>query len=218
MLNVPVAAIKAVAEVESSGSGFLSDGRVRILFERHKFALYSEGQYSADYPDLSNRKAGGYSDAEGEYERFSRAFQLDDEAAMKSASWGKFQIMGFNHELAGFASVGLFVDAMKVSEREHLLAFVSFVKLTYLARFIKAKDWAGFAAGYNGAQYKRNNYDKKMAAAYERFSSQPEAPTAEVPLTEKLLLELEVTLTRHGNSLAELGKSFAALKAHLQGK
>src|SRR5260370_5919444 len=36
-LNVPVAAIRAVNEIESRGQGFLPDGRPVILFERHVF-------------------------------------------------------------------------------------------------------------------------------------------------------------------------------------
>ena len=38
-LDVPLASIKAVNEVESSGRGFLADGRPVILFERHVFWL-----------------------------------------------------------------------------------------------------------------------------------------------------------------------------------
>ncbi|WP_262919099.1 N-acetylmuramidase family protein [Niabella hibiscisoli] len=36
-LNCEVAAIKAVAEVESKGDGFLPTGEPKILFERHIF-------------------------------------------------------------------------------------------------------------------------------------------------------------------------------------
>ena len=36
-LNCEVAAIRAVAEVESLKGGFLPDGRPKILFERHVF-------------------------------------------------------------------------------------------------------------------------------------------------------------------------------------
>ena len=34
-LGVNVAAIKAIAEVESQGNGFYDNGEVKILFERH---------------------------------------------------------------------------------------------------------------------------------------------------------------------------------------
>ncbi|AZA64465.1 DUF3380 domain-containing protein [Chryseobacterium carnipullorum] len=44
-LGCEVAAIKAVAEVESRGSGFLSSGEPKILFERHRFYKYTNGKY-----------------------------------------------------------------------------------------------------------------------------------------------------------------------------
>lgn len=173
------AVIKAVAQVESAGDGFLSDGRVKILFERHKFHKYTDGQYDTDHPDISNPKAGGYG-AGGEHQnaRFSEAFTLDPEAAMKSASWGKFQIMGFNHKAAGFETVGEFVDALKVSEDEQLKAFVKLIKMWGLSQELKNHDWAGFARQYNGGDYKKNAYDTKLAAAYEKFKKAEAEPVA----------------------------------------
>jgi peptidoglycan hydrolase-like protein with peptidoglycan-binding domain len=50
-LNVEVAAIKAVREVESKGAGFLDDGRSIILFERHQFRKELNKAMAAD-PEL----------------------------------------------------------------------------------------------------------------------------------------------------------------------
>ncbi|NBT89135.1 MAG: DUF3380 domain-containing protein, partial [Flavobacteriaceae bacterium] len=36
---------------------------------------------------------------------------------------------------------------------------------------LKAKDWAGFAKGYNGPAYAKNAYDTKLAGAYANFNS-----------------------------------------------
>jgi hypothetical protein len=181
-LGVEPAVIKAVDEVESRGDGFLPDGRVKILFERHKFHHFTHGKFSASHPDISSPKSGGYGKAGAhQYARFSEAFALDPIAAMKSASWGKFQIMGFNHEAAGFKTVGEFVDAMKVSEDEQLKAFVNLIKSFGLVGELRAHDWASFARQYNGAAYKKNNYDAKMAAAYERFKKEPPVEVADSP-------------------------------------
>lgn len=176
VLNCEVAAIRAVAEIESAGAGFLSDDRVRILFERHKFHRFTGGRFTANNPQISNSKPGGYSKGKtldaigaGEYARFSRAFLLDPLAAMKSASWGKFQCMGFNHLAAGFPTVGDFVDAMKVSESEHLMAFVNVIKAWGLADELRELEWLRFAAAYNGPAFRVNRYHTKMAAAYRRF-------------------------------------------------
>lgn len=178
-LGVDIPSIKAVAEVESRGAGFLPDGRPVILFERHKFHKYTQGLFSADHPDISNPKAGGYGrPGTHQWDRYDKAHALDPVAAMKSASYGKFQIMGFNYEAAGFRSVHDFVEAMNVSEDEQLKAFVNFVKANGLADELKRKDWAGFARGYNGADYKKNAYDIKMAAAYRKHSKARVEPEA----------------------------------------
>lgn len=169
LLGCETAAIKAVAEVESKGEGFYPDGFPVILFERHKFSKYTGGKFDKTYPEISNKKAGGYGPAGANQRRkFGIAFTLNPEAAMKSCSWGKFQIMGFNYADCGFESVGKFVDAMRRSEGEHLLAFCRFVQSQDLVRFLKAKNWARFAHGYNGEDYRENRYDEKMAAAYKK--------------------------------------------------
>lgn len=170
-LNCDVAAIKAVCEVEAPKGGFLEDGRPTILFERHKFHKFTGGRFSAEHPDISSAKAGGYGPAGAhQWRRFSRAFALDAKAAMKSCSWGKFQIMGFNFVSAGFKSLDAFVDAMKVSEGEQLKAFVNIIKSFTLEDELRNHDWRRFAAGYNGANYKINKYDTKLAAAHKKYS------------------------------------------------
>jgi len=175
-LGVEVAVIKTVAEVESAGSGFTEDGNVRILFERHKFHHFTGGDYDQTHPDISNPKAGGYGPGgKHQYERFSEAFALDPDAAMKSASWGKFQIMGFNFKAAGFDSVGEFVDAMKTGEDAQLAAFVKVIKSWGLKDELRNHNWASFAKQYNGADYKINRYDEKLARAYEKFKHEPVA-------------------------------------------
>ncbi len=96
---------------------------------------------------------------------------LDRTAALESASWGAFQIMGFNHANAGYpGSVDSFVEAMKVSEYNHLAAFVAIVSHNgRLLRSIRKKDWTTFARHYNGSNYADNQYDIKMKINYEQL-------------------------------------------------
>lgn len=179
LLEVEPAAIKAVVRVESAGRGYLKDGRVLILFERHKFHDFLEKQNPAlaretfaKYPNICNPKSGGYYGGVGEYPRFSLAFGIDKEIAMKSASWGLFQIMGFNHKSAGYDSIHDFVDAMKEGEGKQLLAFCNFVKSNKaMHAALKKQDWETFAKLYNGIAYKKNNYDSKLANAYARYKT-----------------------------------------------
>lgn len=172
ILRCEIASVKAVAEIESLGKGFYADGFPVILFERHVFRKYTKGKYNQSHPHLSG-PAGNYGAAgQNQRNKFNEAFALSPTAAMKACSWGKFQIMGFNHAVCGFATVGELVDAMKVSEGEQLLAFVKFVIGNNLADELRKKQWAAFAKGYNGAGYKKNNYDVKLAAAYRKYAAQ----------------------------------------------
>jgi|SRR5882724_546339 len=173
LLNCDVPAIKAVAEVESRGAGFLSDGRPKILFERHKFRKYTGGRFDGSHPGISNSSAGGYGEGGAhQWDRYDEAAALDEVAAIKSCSWGKFQVMGFNFEVCGFANLEDFHAAMLKNEGEHLKAFCNFIKGNRLDGALRNHDWAAVAKGYNGADYKINKYDIKLAAAHKKYSSQ----------------------------------------------
>ncbi len=164
-LDCAQAAVRAVVAVESRG-GFDAQGRPALLFERHYFHRLTQGRFSAIAPAISQPRAGGYGPARLQYHRLAQALELDREAALRSASWGAFQIMGDNHALCGHRDVTAFVAALCEDEGAHLDAFVSFVLASGLAPALRRRDWAGFARGYNGPAYRRNRYDEKLARAY----------------------------------------------------
>lgn len=176
-LGCQVAAIKAVAEVESKESPFDAKNRPTILYERHIFARATvpPGKFNASHPDLSAKAGygpGGYGTKDAQYGKLARAYALDPEAALKAPSWGKFQILGINHKDCGYASVTEFVGAMTVSEREHLRAFARFVAASSTRlKALRNLDWAEFARLYNGPEYAKFKYDQKMAAAYRKFAA-----------------------------------------------
>ena len=172
LLNCDVPAIKAVAEVESRGAGFLPDGRPKILFERHKFHSFTGGQYDASHADISNPKQGGYGpEGAHQWDRFNLAAGLNRNAAIKACSWGKFQVMGFNFQVCGFSNLDDFYNAMQISEGEHLKAFLNYIDGTHLGGALRNHQWATLAAGYNGPKYKENNYDTNLAKAYAKYSA-----------------------------------------------
>ncbi len=176
LLGVEPAIVAAVADVESSGSGFLADGRPKILFEGHVFwkQLTQRGidpvPLAAKHPTIVyprwTRK--NYLGGAREYERLALAREIHDEAALCSASWGAFQIMGFNYGAAGFNTVHDFVAAHERGESEHLLAFCRFIKSRGLGGAMQRRDWAAFARGYNGPGFAKNRYDTRLEDAYTR--------------------------------------------------
>lgn len=106
ILNCSVAAIKAVAEVESNGDGFLSTGEPKILFGRYIFSSRNNRIFDRTNTGVSDAKPG--------------------------------------EELR----------------------------------------WAHFARKYNGPQYQKENYDTKLAAACEKFSTGEKS----IPRTKRVKL------------------------------
>jgi hypothetical protein len=187
-LGIDEPTLKAVAAVESSGSGFLPppSDEPKVLFEGHAFHRLTQGRFAADHPDLSYPKwtrqhyAGTL---RGEWDRLGRARALDRDAAHQSASWGAFQIMGFNYGLCGFASVEEFVAAHRAGADEQLDAFAQFISRDVFLNALSARNWAAFAKLYNGPAYEKNRYDERLATAYARFqkTSRRRAATPQRP-------------------------------------
>ena len=176
-LGVDAASIMTVADVETSGAAFDELGRPRILFERHYFHKATGGKFAAKHPPISAKSSGGYGKFSAQYGKLQEAYELDKDAALGSASWGRFQIMGSNYRAAGFKSVRAFAKAMTQSEADHLRAFVSFVSAdAKMKKALQDRDWAAFAKAYNGKGYAKNKYDEKLAAAYKKFTAPPPAP------------------------------------------
>lgn len=169
-LGVKAPELWTVLAVETSGCGFLPDGRPKILFERHIFHRLTQGRF--DDGEISDSKPGGYG-ALGphQYDRLAIALQKDRAAALQSASWGVGQIMGQNYAVAGFSKVESMVAAMSESEDRQLLAMSSFLVGTKLHLPLQAHDWKSFARGYNGPNYAMNQYDVKLNGEFQKYST-----------------------------------------------
>jgi hypothetical protein len=161
-------AMKAFATVEAGPEGaFLDTGEPVILFERHIFSRLTERRFDRIAPDISNPIAGGYGKYSEQHARLQKAVSLDHDAALKSASWGLFQVMGFNHTVVGFPDLQRFINAMYRSVDDHLRAFVMFIRSNpNLVDALRAKDWSRSALYYNGTGFARNKYDEKLTIAY----------------------------------------------------
>lgn len=167
-LGAPAPAVWSVLTVETRGFGFLQDRRPQILFERHIFHKLTNGRHDSGHADISSAKAGGYAGGTGEYPRLEKAVSLDREAALQSASWGIGQVMGFNYEAAGFVAIDDMVAAVVKDENGQLLAMANFIKGNKLAGALQRQDWVSFARGYNGPEFRKNEYDARLAAAYAK--------------------------------------------------
>lgn len=178
-LGVPIAAIRAVVEVESRGAGFLADGRPVILYERHIMyrRLRDRGidaeALRARHPDLVQPTRGGYVGGAAEHARLDAARRIHRAAAIESCSWGLFQIMGFHWQALGYASADLFESLNSTTEGYQLQAFALFVRANpAIHHALRAGAWATFASLYNGPDYRANLYDTRLARAYARYAAE----------------------------------------------
>ena len=189
-MELELASVKSVNEVESSGKGFLAQGRPRILFEGHVFWRELKKRnidpnilLNPEVEDILYEKwtKKYYKGGAGEYTRLGKAATISDlpgvkAAAYCSASWGSFQIMGYHYKKLGYNSIEHFVEQLNKHEREHLIAFGKFISMAgfsgkKLIDWLREKQWEKFAHGYNGSGYKKNKYDTKLKAAYEKYSA-----------------------------------------------
>jgi hypothetical protein len=175
--------LHAVIDVEARGSGFDSLGRIAMLFEPHIFYRELGPGAKRDkavaqglaYPSWKRKYP---SDS---YLRLRAAMKIDEEAALRSASWGLGQIMGFNAEMIGYGSARAMVEDFVDDEEHHLEAMVSYIVAAGLDDELRAHDWRGFARGYNGPGYATHGYHTKLGASFLKWQAIPDTPfTTEV--------------------------------------
>lgn len=172
--------VKAVADVEGKSTGFLSDGRPLILFERHKFyadILKTQGreaavEIQAEAPNICHpvwdKKA--YIGYAGEYNRLEIAKKYSEESAYKAASWGMFQILGSNYRLCDVDNVFDFVAANETSEHLHFQFFISFIiNQTSLLQAFRSENIEAFVGRYNGPG-QVEFYSNRIRTALRRYS------------------------------------------------
>jgi len=181
-------------DVEAPGSGFDKQGRPKMLFEPHLFYRYlptklrddavraglaysawRKGSYPADsYPRLKKAMA------------FCLEHGANVEIALKSASWGRSQILGSNFAAAGYASAAAMVHDFTLDEDNHLEAMIRFIKasgiddelraLAALKRPTRPEDCRVIARVYNGPGYATHNYHGRLASAHNWWRAKPDTP------------------------------------------
>lgn len=177
-INVPLAALRAVIDVECKGDGFNADNTPVILFERHIFRrrLIANGKPDIamkamiERPDLCNTTMGGYGLSSAQHGRMAAATRYDRASALESASWGIGQILGYHWRDLGYVSLQSFINCMYRDEYCQLQAMCKFIVKNGLDKYLRNQDWKNFALRYNGSAYAKNSYDIKLANAYKRYA------------------------------------------------
>ena len=163
-LGATTAQLRAVAFVESSGGGFDTQGRPKILFERHLFFRHTQGRYGVTA--YSNPDCGGY--AESSWGKLTDACAKDPEAALGACSWGKFQVLGLYWSSFGYASAWELAHSMTLGEAAHYELFARYIEHNNMSDELRAvsadpESCRAFASGYNGSGYRKFAYHTRIA-------------------------------------------------------
>jgi hypothetical protein len=117
--------------------------------------------------------------------------ELNEVAALESASWGLGQVMGFNAQKAGFSNAEAMVTAMVASEAAQMQAAVHFIMANGpMLTAYKAKAWAKMAFFYNGAGFAKNHYDAHLEHYHDIYSDPANRPDLDLRTAQACLTYL----------------------------
>ena len=182
MLDVDVAAVKAVVDIETGRrhEGFWAPGKPLINFDLTMYRRFaprcgvSLSKARKAHPEIFRRPDarlyGSYQAAQ--QARLDAACDIDTVSAYQSTFWGMFQIGGFNWRKCGCESVQQFVELMSRSERSQLELFARFIENSGMVDAVRRHNWLQFALKYNGPKARSRGYHKRLAASYKRHSAE----------------------------------------------
>lgn len=214
-LKIEPAALAAVAHVESGlKTHAMVDGRPEplIRFEGHYFdrRLAGAKQELARRQGLASPRAGAVANPASQAARWrllARAAAIDRQAAHESVSWGIGQVMGAHWAWLGYADVEALVAEARSGVRGQLRLMARYIDRAGLAPALRAKDWAGFARGYNGPGFRANDYDGKLARAYATYAASGKAAPSPAPALLRrgshgeAVRALQLALSAHGHTI-----------------
>lgn len=203
--GLPVAAVMAVAMVESRGTALWRLGDLGdwppLRPEGHVFwdtlppeKLQAAVDAGLAWPDFDPARAPR--SRRGRVQTYLRMAEIDAEAAAAATSWGLFQVMGWHAPTGGQARGRAIIPlgyanarAMATAARSGVAGQVE-IGLRYiraaglaadLARLPDRKAAERFARGFNGQAWRRNDYANKLIEAWHA-ASLPDLAPDEAPL------------------------------------
>lgn len=181
--GLPKANLAAVIDVESRGQVFANVGGQLlplILFEPHIFyrRLTGAARDEAVQAKLASKSWNKrlYPKTQGaRWEQIELAADLltrhglDPNIAGECASYGVGQVMGYHWKSLGFSNFQAFWDRMMSGAEGQIEIMIRYIKVNSLDDEIIDGRWPAFFRGYNGPDYKRGGYDKKIGAALAMY-------------------------------------------------
>jgi hypothetical protein len=160
--------MQAILNVESGGRAFAANGHMVIRFEAHIFwDLWGKAhpQEFGEYFqfDREGKRWEGHlfhsgsewvsfhGNQDREWLAFGAAAFLNREAALKSIAMGAGQVMGFNHETVGYATVEEMYRSYEASATNQIVGMALFIVEKNLVEALRQDDYLSFSTTYNGS-------------------------------------------------------------------
>eukprot|EP01030_Chromulinospumella_sphaerica_P028926 gene28926-29315_t len=137
MIGVGEDEIRAFMDVEAGGSGFDRRGRVKMLFEPHIFFRElgnTKKRQTAVKAGLAYETWKTKPYPKDSYPVLIKAMAIDETAALRSASWGLGQLMGFNHRAVGSSTPQKMITSFAADEENQLQSMIAFLKAKNLVQ------------------------------------------------------------------------------------
>lgn len=152
--NIDWRILYAILKKESDAKGFDTKGKLKTRFEKHIYDGFSKVFAGAkQHPLLPGLKS--------EWIKLHSATQIE----FLSTSYGIAQIMGYWYPLLNYKSIDLLIESWTTSEEIQVRDFCLFCVRYNEGKFLdalKKLDFISIAKQYNGAGFKKNNYDTDL--------------------------------------------------------
>lgn len=172
--NIDPVDLAALIEVEAQGSGYLADGRLKILYEPHLFHRLTDGRHGTvkpiSAPSWSVTREWGYGSFAEQYRRRAEAAKLDRDAAYQACSYGAFQLLGSNFRAAGYDNVFALVDDLQDSPRNQLRAILRWMQAEGILQHLRDRNMPAFFSRYNGPAWREHDYGGRFGVARRKHA------------------------------------------------
>jgi hypothetical protein len=171
----------AVLNVDGIGNGFTSNGKMRIYFEYSIFYREWGREHSDQIQQHFTRSDTGCSYrvspnddfkncAANSWEAFQVASNLNKEAALRSISMGRPQILGLNSALAGYESAQEMFNAFSASEVNQIVGGFEFIKNSpKMLAPLRAQSYRDFARSYTGLGPNLDRTVVRLQSVFDTF-------------------------------------------------
>ena len=193
--------LRAMRAVESHGKPSA------VRFEPHKFHRETAGAFrdQVPYTPGEGRPASAVR-SETNRAAFERAYRLEPAAAVRSTSWGAYQVLGgVLLRLYGSPAAGVQAFDRSPTRVSDELLVAWFADRPDALAAARSHDFGAFARLYNGPLYYVRGYDQKLAEAYEVALRQWLARSTSLPLLGGLLLGTSIAALVVGGVRLALG-------------